>query len=64
MGVPQGALNQSGVHARVEPMGGVGMPQGMDGHTQFLISARCLAVRKAPWTLLRRIGEAAVALWV
>jgi|SoiMetStandDraft_2_1073263.scaffolds.fasta_scaffold02074_6 hypothetical protein len=28
----------------------------------LLIPARCLAVRKAPWTLVRRMGEAAVGL--
>ena len=30
LGVPQVALNKSGVHAGFEQMGGVGMPQGMD----------------------------------
>jgi hypothetical protein len=30
--VPQGALDKPGVHAGFEQMGGVGRPQGMDGH--------------------------------
>jgi len=35
LGVPQGALNETGVHAGFEPMGGVGMPQGREGHAHF-----------------------------
>ena len=31
LGVPQVALDEPGVHASFEQMGGVGMPQGMDG---------------------------------
>jgi hypothetical protein len=32
LGVPQGALEETGVHASCEPRGGVGMPEGRDGH--------------------------------
>ena len=35
LGVPQGALDETGVHAGFEQMGGVGMPQGMDGDAHF-----------------------------
>jgi hypothetical protein len=31
LGVPQGALDEPRLHASFEQMGGVGMPQGMDG---------------------------------
>ena len=34
-GRPQGALDEPGVHASCEPMGGVRMPEGRDGHPQF-----------------------------
>jgi len=33
--VPQGALDESGVHAGFEQMGGVRMPEGRDGHACF-----------------------------
>jgi hypothetical protein len=33
LGMSQGALDKTGIDARCEPMGGVGMPQRMDGHT-------------------------------
>ena len=33
--MPQVALHKSGGHTRFEQMGGVGMPQGMDGNVQF-----------------------------
>jgi len=32
VGVPQGARHETGMHAGFEEMGGVGMPQGRDGH--------------------------------
>ena len=32
LGVSQGALDEPGIDTRVEPMGGVGMPERMDGH--------------------------------
>ena len=35
LGVPQVALNKSGVDARFEQMGGVGMSEGMDGDAGF-----------------------------
>jgi hypothetical protein len=33
LGMAQGALHEAGMHARFTPMRGVGMPEGMDGHT-------------------------------
>lgn len=30
---------------------------------RVVLPARCVAVRKAPWTLARRMGKAAVGLW-
>ncbi len=33
--VPQVALDEPRIQAGFEPMGGVGMPQGMDGHAGF-----------------------------
>ena len=35
LGVPQVALDEPGMHARFEQMGGIGMPEGMDGHACF-----------------------------
>src|SRR5262249_14978666 len=34
-GVAQGALNEPRIHPGFEPMGGVGMPQGMDSDAGF-----------------------------
>ena len=33
--MPQVALHETGIHAGFEQMGGVGMPEGMDGHACF-----------------------------
>src|SRR5882672_6381882 len=33
LGMAQGALDEPGMHASFEQMGGVGMPQGMEGDT-------------------------------
>src|SRR5712692_6625443 len=33
--MPQGALDETGIHAGFEEMGGVRMPEGMDGHAHF-----------------------------
>jgi hypothetical protein len=35
LGVTQGALDETGIDAGFEQMGGVGMPEGMDGYTGF-----------------------------
>src|SRR2546425_4802502 len=35
LGMAQVAVDKAGGHARCEPMGGVGMSQGMDSHTCF-----------------------------
>ena len=34
-GMPQGTLEETGIHASCEPRGGVRMPQGMDGDAHF-----------------------------
>lgn len=35
LGMSQVALDETGIHAGFEQMGGVGMPQGRDGHAHF-----------------------------
>lgn len=35
LGVPQVALDEPGIDTRFEQMGGVGMPEGMNGHPSF-----------------------------
>jgi len=35
LGMSQVALHEAGIHASFEQMGGIRMPQGMDGHAQF-----------------------------
>jgi hypothetical protein len=35
LGVPQGALDEPGIAPGCEPMGGVGMPEGREGHPGF-----------------------------
>lgn len=35
LGMSQVALNEAGIHASFEQMGGIRMPQGMDGDTYF-----------------------------
>ena len=64
LGVPQVTLDEPGIDARFQQMGGVGMPQRMDGMATpiVVIPARCVALRKAPWTLLRLMGAVAVGL--
>ena len=40
-----------------------GSPQGSVATPILGMPARCVAVRKAPWTLVRRMGEVAGGLW-
>ena len=35
LGLPQIALNEAGIHARFEQMGGIRMSEGMDGDAHF-----------------------------
>ena len=57
LGVSQGALNEPGVHASCEPMGGVRMPEGREAIPSLVMPARCVAMRKAPWTLVRLLAR-------
>ena len=55
MGVSQGALNEPGVHASCLKAG-MAIPS-------LVMPARCVAMRKAPWTLVRLLEEVAIGLW-
>ena len=54
-------LNSAEVDASFEQMGGIGMAERMDSDVALRIPARWVALRKAPWTLLRLMGVVAVA---
>ena len=63
-GGSEGALQETGGHARCAPMGGVRLPQGRDGHPQFGqtsaglgAAAGALAPRATPSGSLRRKGS-------
>ncbi len=61
--VSQGALEEPGVPPASSPwVASEGRRVGM-ATPLVVIPARCVALRKAPWTLERRMGEAAVGLW-
>src|SRR5215510_13375623 len=62
LGVPQGALDEPGMHPGVEEMGGVGMPEGREGHAGWGDAGPVFGLAEGAWTLERRMGEVAEAL--
>ena len=55
-GVAEVALDDAQVDAGFEEMGGVGMAQGVDGHTLFGNRGGVFGVAKGSWTLLLATG--------
>jgi hypothetical protein len=62
--VSQVLLDQAEVHTGYEQRGSGGMSEGMDSDAILVIPARCVALRKAPWTLFRRMGSVALDMGV